>query len=78
MRGKKSVTLNAKDPEDYSILMKLIATADIIVENFRPDVTKRMGVSYDDVIKVKPDIIIPDLRLWPGQSLSKTEALLTS
>ena len=57
MRGKKSVTLNAKDSEDYSILMKLIATADIIVENFRPGVTKRMGVSYDDVIKVKPDII---------------------
>ncbi len=57
MRGKKSVTLNAKDTEDYVILMKLIKTADIIVENFRPGVTSRMGVSYEDVIKVKPDII---------------------
>lgn len=57
MRGKKSVTLNAKDPEEYAILLKLIKTSDIIVENFRPGVTKRMGVSYDDVIKIKPDII---------------------
>jgi CoA:oxalate CoA-transferase len=57
MRGKKSVTLNAKDPEDKAILLKLIKTADIIVENFRPGVTTRMGVSYEDVIKIKPDII---------------------
>lgn len=57
MRGKKSVTLNAKDPEDKAILMKLITTADIIVENFRPGVTTRMGVSYEDVIKIKPDIV---------------------
>ena len=57
MRGKKSVTINAKDPEDFCILQKLIKTADIIVENFRPGVTKRMGISYEDVIKIKPDII---------------------
>lgn len=57
MRGKKSVTLNAKDPEDYEILKKLIMSADVIVENFRPGVTKRMGVSYEDVIKYKPDIV---------------------
>ena len=44
MRGKKSVTLNAKDPEDHAILVKLIKSADVIVENFRPGVTKRMGV----------------------------------
>ncbi len=57
MRGKKSVTLNAKDPEDFAILQKLIKTADVIVENFRPGVTKRMGISYEDVTKIKPDII---------------------
>lgn len=57
MRGKKSVTLNAKDPEDYEILIKLIKTADVIVENFRPGVTKRMKVSYDDIVAVKPDIV---------------------
>ncbi len=57
MRGKKSVTLNAKDPEDFAILKKLIQSADVIVENFRPGVTKRMGVSYEDVIKYKPDIV---------------------
>lgn len=56
-RGKKSITLNAKDPKQHEILMSLIKTADIIVENYRPGVTKRMGISYEDVIKVKPDII---------------------
>lgn len=57
MRGKKSVTLNAKDPEDHEILMKLIETADVVVENFRPGVTARMGVSYQDVIKINPKIV---------------------
>ena len=57
MRGKKSVTINAKDPEDFQILQELIKTADIIVENFRPGVTARMGIAYEDVIKIKPDII---------------------
>jgi CoA:oxalate CoA-transferase len=57
MRGKKSVTLDAKDPRQHEILMDLIKTSDIIVENFRPGVTERMGVSYEDVVKIKPDII---------------------
>lgn len=57
MRGKKSVTLNAKDPEEYEILIRLIKASDVIVENFRPGVTKRMGVDYDTIAKIKPDII---------------------
>lgn len=57
MRGKKSVTLNAKDPKDHEILMMLIETADIMVENFRPGVTKRLGIDYETVSKIKPDII---------------------
>ncbi len=57
MRGKKSVTLNAKDPYEHKILLNLIKISDIIVENFRPGVTKRMGISFDDVVKIKPDII---------------------
>jgi CoA:oxalate CoA-transferase len=57
MRGKKSVTLNAKDPDEHKILMKLIQSADVIVENFRPGVTKRMGIDYETVKALKPDII---------------------
>lgn len=57
MRGKKSVTLNAKDPEDYEILIRLIKSADVIVENFRPGVTKRMGIDYEKISQMKPDII---------------------
>lgn len=57
MRGKKSVTLNVKDPEDYKILLRLIRASDIIVENFRPGVTKRIGIDYETIVKIKPDII---------------------
>lgn len=57
MRGKKSVTLNAKDSEEHKILVKLIKSADVIVENFRPGVTKRMGIDYETVAKIKPEII---------------------
>jgi CoA:oxalate CoA-transferase len=57
MRGKKSITLNSKDSQEHEILVKLIKRSDIIVENFRPGVTKRMGISFDDVVKIKPDII---------------------
>jgi len=57
MRGKKSITLDAKDPQQHEILMDLIKTADVVVENFRPGVTKRMGISYEEVAAVKPDIV---------------------
>lgn len=57
MRGKKSVTLNAKDPEDHKILMDLIKTADVVVENFRPGVATRMGVSYKDVIAINSNVV---------------------
>ncbi len=57
MRGKKSVTLDAKDPQQHELLVELIKTADVIVENFRPGVTKRMGIAYEDVVQYKPDII---------------------
>lgn len=57
MRGKKSVTLNVKDPDEHKILLRLIKSADIVVENFRPGVTKRIGIDYDSIAKIKPDII---------------------
>ena len=43
--NKKSLTLNLKAPEGKEIFRKLVATADVVVENFRPDVMKRLGLS---------------------------------
>jgi len=56
MRGKKSVTLDAKDPEQHKILVDLISTADALVENFKPGTTKKMGISYEEVIQYNPNI----------------------
>lgn len=67
MRGKKSITLNIKDKEEYKILLKLIQSADVIVENFRPGVTKRIGIDYNTIFKVKPDIIYTSISGF-GQS----------
>ncbi len=57
MRGKKSITLNLKDPEQRDILLELAKTADIIVENFKPGTMQKMGLAYEDIIKVNPQII---------------------
>jgi crotonobetainyl-CoA:carnitine CoA-transferase CaiB-like acyl-CoA transferase len=56
-RSKKSITLNLREPEAREILKKLIAKADIFVENFRIGVTAKMGLTYEDVKKLKEDII---------------------
>ncbi|HEX5325208.1 MAG TPA: CoA transferase [Acetobacteraceae bacterium] len=45
-RGKRSLTLNLKTPEGITILKRLAATADVLVENYRPDVKHRLGIDY--------------------------------
>jgi crotonobetainyl-CoA:carnitine CoA-transferase CaiB-like acyl-CoA transferase len=56
-RNKKSVTLNLREKEAQEVLHKLIADADVFVENFRIGVTEQMGLTYEDVKKIKEDII---------------------
>lgn len=55
--NKKSLTLNLKDPEGKEIFLKLARTADVVVENFRPDVMKRLGVGYPVLSAANPRII---------------------
>jgi formyl-CoA transferase len=55
--NKKSLTLNLKDPQAKEIFRKLVTTADVVVENFRPDVMKRLGLSYDALRAVNPRLI---------------------
>jgi crotonobetainyl-CoA:carnitine CoA-transferase CaiB-like acyl-CoA transferase len=56
-RNKKSLGLNMKDPRGKEIFMKLAAKADIITENFRPGVVKKLGIDYDAVSKFNPGVI---------------------
>ncbi|MGB2263192.1 MAG: CoA transferase, partial [Candidatus Puniceispirillaceae bacterium] len=55
--GKKSVTVNLKHPEGKALFLKLVKTADVVVENFRPGVMRRLGVGYEVLKGIKPEII---------------------
>ncbi len=57
-RNKRSLTLNLKRPEGHDIFMSLVETADIVVENYRPDVKTRLGIDYPALEKVNPRIIL--------------------
>ena len=56
-RNKKSVALDMKNPRGREIFMKLAAKADIITENFRPGVVKKLGIDYNTVSKFNPGVI---------------------
>ncbi len=56
-RSKRSITLNLKNNQGIETLKKLIATADVFIQNFRPGVIERLGLSYGVVRKITPDIV---------------------
>jgi len=60
-RNKRSLTLNLKTPEGRAVFMKLVESADVVVENFRPDVKHRMGIDYESLEKVNPRIILASI-----------------
>jgi crotonobetainyl-CoA:carnitine CoA-transferase CaiB-like acyl-CoA transferase len=55
--GKRSMTLNLKSPKGREAFERLVATADVVVENFRPGVMDRLGLGYAALKKIKPDIV---------------------
>ena len=56
-RSKRSLSLNLKHPEGRATLLKLAAGADVFIQNFRPGVVERLGVSEPDVRKVAPEVV---------------------
>ena len=55
--NKKSVTLNLKEDKAKEIFRKLVATSDVIVENFRPGVMDRLGLGYEALKEINPKIV---------------------
>jgi len=77
-RGKKSVTLNLKKTEAREALFRLAEKCDVVLENFRPGVTKRLGIDYDTVSKVNSGLIYCSIssfgqtgpyKTWPGYDI---------
>ena len=74
-RNKRGMTLNLKSPEGVAILKKLVLRADILVENYRPDVKQRLGIGYETLAAINPRLIYASIsgygedgpyRLRPG------------
>ena len=57
-RNKRSITLDLKSPEGLAAFKRLVAKADVVVENFRPDVKDRLGINYQDLKKINKGIVL--------------------
>ncbi len=60
-RNKRSITLDLKSPQGKEIFMRLVKTADVVVENYRPDVKDRLGIDYASLKKVNKRIILASI-----------------
>src|SRR5262249_38384587 len=56
-RNKKAITLNLREPEGVAIFKKLAKDADVVVENYRPDVKRRLGIDYESLRPLNPRLI---------------------
>ncbi len=56
-RNKRSIRLDLKSPRGREVFMRLAASADVVVENFRPGTVDRLGIGYEDVKAVNPRVI---------------------
>ena len=56
-RNKRSLTLNLKEPDGLAILRRLVKTADVVVENYRPNVKARLGIDYDSLRAINPRLV---------------------
>src|SRR5262247_1741721 len=66
-RNKRSITLDLKKPEGVEVLKRLVAKADVLVENYRPDVKHRLGIDYETLSKVNPRLVYASISGF-GQS----------
>jgi len=60
-RNKRGMTLNLKDPDGLAVFMRLVEKADVVVENFRPDVKDRLGIDYESLKAVNPGIVLASI-----------------
>lgn len=56
-RNKRSITLNLKSPDGVAVFKRMVEKADVVVENYRPDVKHRLGIDYDSLRKLNPRLV---------------------
>ena len=63
-RNKRSISVDAKSREGRQVVLDLARTADVFVQNYRPGVMGRLGLDYDDLKAVKPDLVYVSMSGW--------------
>jgi len=73
-RGKKNLTLDLKAEEGKAIFFRLVETADVVLESFRPGVMERLGLSYDTLSEINPQLIYCSLSGYGQEGAHKGRA----
>jgi len=73
-RNKRSMTLDLKKPEGVEILKKLVAHADVLVENYRPDVKHRLGIDYETLRTINPRLVYGSIAGFGQEGPSRDRA----
>ena len=60
-RNKRSITIDMKSDAGHALLLRLVEKADVVVENFRPDVKHRLGIDYESLAKINPRVILASI-----------------
>ena len=60
-RNKRGITLNLKHPDGLAVFKRLVEKADVVVENFRPDVKNRLGIDYESLKAINPGIVLASI-----------------
>ena len=68
LRNKRNVVLDLKTAEGRDALLAVVATAQVFVTNFRPGTLQRLGLSYEDIVEVQPDIVYLQAQGYPSDS----------
>ena len=73
-RGKRALALDLKDPDGLAVLHRMVARADVLVENFRPSVPARLGIDYPRLRAINPRLVYAGLTGYGDQGPSATRA----
>lgn len=66
-RGKESLAIDLKNPDDLAVLKRLLASADVLMQNFRPGVAARLGIDYETVRTINPRLVYASISGYGDQ-----------
>ena len=77
-RSKRSVSLDLKSARGKELFLELAKDADLIIENFRPGVVKRLGIGFEDIKAINPDILYCSISGWGRPARTRSARASTS